>query len=370
MTTSLSALLALTILLTAPPAVAAEGRIPAWQPVQIFPGMEGKYIVTRDITANPGLPVIDILPGTVSVDIDLNGFTLYGLDTDIIRAAQIDQLTIRNGTLLFGAGSGISVREARKVVVEDVKIQFMQNKGIDLIEVRTFALRRNIVTNVEQGEGIHIDGSSVDPNIPTSGTIEDNLLRECFRGMTVYFGSSVAILNNRIEASIADGIFVSPGMAGALYGCIACLVNENTVQESGANGMWLSHFENSKAYNNTVTFSGALGIFLDFLSDDNLILDNVASQNGNDGLLVQSNRNHIERNVMNTNGLSGVASFGLLINGFDNVYRGNTARGNPGNPAVCATLGTTDFCDNGVGNTSPLNQPPALVGDNLMPGLL
>ena len=74
--------------------------------------MEGHYIVTRNITANLGLPIIDILPGTVSVEIDLNGFTLYGLDMDIIRAVQVDHLTIRNGTLLFGMGSGIHVDEA------------------------------------------------------------------------------------------------------------------------------------------------------------------------------------------------------------------------------------------------------------------
>lgn len=370
-TKSLGAALALAMILTALPAVAAEGRIPIWQPIQILPGMEGKYVVTRNITANPGMPVIDIQPGTLSVDIDLNGFTLYGVDMDIIRALAVDHLTIRNGTLLFGTGSGIRVDDARKVVVEDVRVQWVEQKGIQLNEVMTFALRRNVLANLPTGEGVYVDGSFFDITRPTSGTIEDNLFRDCERGITLHFGSSVGMINNRIEASVADGIFVSPGPNGALYGCIACLVNENTVQESGANGMWLSHYENSKVYNNTVTFSVGEGILLDFLADDNLILDNVSSQNQRNGLVVFSNQNHIERNVLNTNGLGGgLPNWGLWITGFGNVYRGNTARSNPGPAASCPGLpATTDFCDGGAGNTSPFVQGP-LIGDNLMPGLL
>jgi parallel beta-helix repeat protein len=369
---NLGAGVALVVIVAALPAFAAEGRIPIWQPVQIFPGTEGQYVVTRNIGALPGMPVIDILPGTVSVDIDLNGFTLYGLDTDIIHATQIDSLTIRNGTLLFGMGDGIRVDEARKVVIEDVKIQFVEQRGIELNEVYSFALRRNVLANMEQGEGIYVDGSFVDPSLPTSGTIEDNLVRQCFRGINLFFGSSVMMQNNRIEACPGDGIFVSPGPTGALYGCIACIIAENTIQESGAIGMWLSHFEASKVYNNTVTFSGAEGIWLDVLSDDNLVLDNVSSQNGANGLLVDSNQNHLERNVLNTNGLFAPPAWGMHLRGFANTYRGNTALGNAGNPALCPGFpATTDFCDaTGGANTSPLNQPPTLAGDNLMPGLL
>jgi len=84
---------------------------------------------------------------------------------------------------------------------------------------------------------------------------------------------------------------------------------------------------------------------------------------------VNSNRIHIERNVLNTNGLSGVAAWGLYLTGFGSTYRGNTAQGNPG--AGCPGFpATTDFCDTGGGNVSPFNQPPTLFGDNLMPGLL
>ena len=77
-------------------------------------------------------------------------------------------------------------------------------------------------------------------------------------------------------------------------------------------------------------------------------------------------------NVMNANGLAGAISWGLYFTGSGNTYRGNTAQGNPGPPPLCPGFpATTDFCDaTGGFNTSPFNQPPTLLGDNLMPGLL
>jgi len=75
--------------------------------------------------------------------------------------------------------------------------------------------------------------------------------------------------------------------------------------------------------------------------------------------------------VLNTNGLGGGPAWGLYLTGFGCTYRGNTARGNAGGPALCPGFpATTDFCDAGAGNVSPFNQPPTLAGDNLMPGLL
>jgi hypothetical protein len=155
------------------------------------------------------------------------------------------------------------------------------------------------------------------------------------------------------------------------FGCVACIVAENTIQESFDNGMWLSFFRVGTVYNNTVVLSGNEGIFIDVLSDDNLVLDNVSGQNGANGIYVGSNRNHVERNVLNGNG-GPTGLFGLYLAGFSNTYRGNTAQGNAGIPPACpSALATTDFCDaTGGANTSPLNQPPTLAGDNLMPGLL
>ncbi len=364
------ALVAFGLVVSALPALAAEGRIPVWQPNTVIgPGQEGQYILTRNIVAGPGLPAIDILPGTQAVEIDLNGFTIYGADFNVIQAMNCDSVVVRNGTIMGPDNAdGIFGQECRKFVVEDVKIEWIDaalgNNGINLAEVPNFALRRNIIYGAGQ-EGIFVDGSLGAARTFVEGSIEDNLIRECGRGIRLQDGSSVGIINNRIELTLqGDGIFTSPGPAG-FVGCLACLVKNNTIQEAAANGMWLSHFEASKVYNNVVTFSGAEGIYFDVLSQDNLILDNVSSQNGNNGMFVDSPQNHIERNVLNTNGMGGaLPAYGLWLNGARNTYRGNTAQGNPGPAGGCpGAPATNDFCDaTGGANNSPI--------DNFMPGLL
>ena len=186
-------------------------------------------------------------------------------------------------------------------------------------------------------------------------------------------GSSVAIINNRIEATTtADGIFTSAGAVQDIPGCVACLIAQNTIQEAAGSGMWLSYFENGKVYNNVITWSTNEGIWLDVGSNNNLVLDNSASSNGGNGLLVFGVRNHLERNVLNSNGFAAGLGWGMYLIGGQNTYRGNTAQGNTGSAAACpGAPATTDFCDaTGGANTSPFNQPPALIGDNLMPGLL
>jgi hypothetical protein len=69
-----------------------------------------------------------------------------------------------------------------------------------------------------------------------------------------------------------------------------------------------------------------------------------------------------DRNVIENNLFSGYPYyFGLTLFGSDNVYRGNIARGNNGEPGDCSNpSATTDFCDEGANNTSH--------GDNYMPG--
>jgi hypothetical protein len=68
-------------------------------------------------------------------------------------------------------------------------------------------------------------------------------------------------------------------------------------------------------------------------------------------------------NVIENNFFSGYPYyFGLTLFGSDNVYRGNIARGNNGEPGECSNpSATTDFCDEGTNNTSH--------GDNYLPDL-
>jgi len=358
------------------PAVAAEGRIPIWQPTVIGPGQEGAYIVTRDVVAAVGAPLIDVLPGTVAVDIDLNGFTLYGIDQDVIRAVGVDSLTVRNGTIMGGNQNGVYAAECRKAVIEELRIQFVGLHGIQLVSVGNFAVRRNVIVSDAVAPmpalgGILVDGFQ-SPE-PLEGVIEDNLVEETGFGIQVNVGSSVAILRNHLEEMHGgDGILA--------FACDGCMVAENTVQRAIGLGIVLSECNVNKLYNNVVVESGADGIYLKN-SSDTLILDNDSSLNGGDGLAVDGTRCHVDRNVLNLN-----QGFGLhFIQGpvgplrGDNTYGRNTARNNFGAIAPCVVVPPVevctppygggavppDFCNesvgpSGVGNTS--------FCDNLMPG--
>ena len=64
--------------------------------------------------------------------------------------------------------------------------------------------------------------------------------------------------------------------------------------------------------------------------------------NANNGLLIDSGRNLVERNVMNNNG-SGGSGYGLIFNGWSNVYRGNLSRLGYDYVVQCVDTVTTDW---------------------------
>jgi parallel beta-helix repeat protein len=373
------ALVALVVL----PAIAGEGRTPiyAWQTTITQPG---KYIVTRDITpliCNAAVIDIQVPAGAITgpghVDIDLNGFRVSACPGHpVILAQGQDNITVRNGTLAF-ADQGVLVIGGpagnRKVVIEDVKITDVVIAGIQLEGISDFALRRNnvVTTGVLPAlvglaqTGIVVDQGGFPGQV--KGTIEDNQVERTGGGIVVRGGSSVAIKNNRV----AD-------LVGAAQGAIVYdisdngLIAENTVENvAGGSGIYLGDSQGNKIYNNVVRGAEANGIYLAGFSDDNLVLDNVATQNGFDGLRVEGSQNHIERNVLNSNGLSGQPSWGLHFAAFggplvNNTYGRNTAHGNPGPAGLCPFGGgpnppTNDFCDEGPGALS--------WADNFMPFL-
>jgi len=350
------------------PIHAAEGRYPVWQPnTLIGPGQEGQYILTRNITAQPGAPAIDIQPGTMAVEIDLNGFTIYTADLPGIVAVDVDSVVVRNGTIIGRSDANlIDVFDTTKLVVEDVKLEWAVDSpspstAIHAVHVKNVALRRNIVWQTA-GDGFYLEGfpATTDPGNPITGIIEDNVIKDTGQGIVVMEGSSVDIVNNRIEKTLTHGISISPSPQGGV-GCFSCLVAKNTISDAGRDGLNLQHFEVSKLHNNVVFRSAGMGIWMDSLSQDNLILDNVSGQNGQHGMQIDAPQNHIERNTLNTNGSGGGASFGLMLNGPANTIRGNTAQGNPG--GACPGPATTDYCD----ATGGFNNS---IGDNFMPSLL
>lgn len=349
------------------PALAGEGRIPiyTWPTVISSPGM---YIVTQNLNAT-GSGASVIIVQAPDVSIDLNGFVLETDGAPVIQAIGVTNLTIRNGTLKRGTrGIDMSLGPGptqHKVVIEHVNVIGAQGEGIFLVQVSDFAIRWCNLLKTGR-EGIWIDGVGPAPQVVAQGTIEHNRL-ESTAGITVRWGSSVAIVNNRLEDTTV--VAFPPSVGAIVYDySYGGLVASNTVENIvGGSGIFLGDAKGNKIYNNVVRESRRHGIHLAGMSDDNLVLENVVSGCGSDGVLVEGSRNQVDRNVMNLNCQGGAPCWGLHLSaawgGLDNTFGRNTARGNLGAAAACPAAPpyppTTDFCNEQPGAGS--------FNDNYMP---
>lgn len=354
------------VLLVALPALAAEGRTPIWLPGTSITN-DGRYVVTRNLIGGSGVPIIDIRADRV--DLDLNGFTLDGAGADtaiVISGLQPAEIVIRDG-LIVGCPRAIErpagLPVASTIVIEDLQIRDAPNTAIYLYDVENPVVRRVNLTNSADavGNGIEIDGPAVFKN----GIIEHNTIRSFFHAIRVVRASAFAIRHNRIETPFGHGITVDR--------CVGCLIEKNTISDADNDGIILWEQSNGcKIYNNVVHRGEVHGIHIGEDCFDNFVLDNVIRESGwggapqpgsggGDGLFVEGHRNHIERNTVNYNDRCGI-----LLQGADNTFGRNLARGNdPGGIGWCAPLCgfglfPPDSCDAGPGNTS--------FGDNLIPG--
>ncbi len=324
----------------------AEGRRPIYQPIVIGPGDEGKYVVTRDIAA--ASPIIQVLAGTGTVDIDLNGFSLVSSNAGTIQVNSVISFKIRNGEV---RGGGISINSAQRTIVEDLTVSPGVDVGLLVQNVAKFAIRRNIIRGGEPAMLI---------DTATSGVIEDNIMDGGIAAMVLRDLENVDVARNRVDnPGSADGIDVD--------GCSGCRFAGNLVRNALDDGMDLDRVIGSRISGNVITggASGGNGIHITSLSHYNLVFENTVSDSGGVGILVEGVGNVIDSNL-----ISGNASWGLHLIGTDNAYKGNVANNNGGTVVGCPGTGpaTTDLCDaTSGGNQSPLNQPPTLFGDNLMP---
>jgi len=351
----------------AAPILASEGRTPiyTWPTVINNPG---RYVVTRNINASGSGSNVIVIQAS-DVDIDLNGFMLETDGAAVIQASGVSNLAIRNGTLRRGT-RGIDVASGipgllHKVVIEHVNVIGSQNEGISLVLMSDFAIRWCNVLGTGR-EGMWIDGMGPAPLV-VHGTIEHNRL-EGTGGLTVRWGSSVAIVNNRLEATAV--VALPPSQGAIVYDYSnGGLIASNTVETvSGGSGIFLGDAKGNKLYNNVVRDAAFHGIDLAGMSDDNLVLDNVATQCSRDGIRVEGSRNQVDRNVMNRNCQLGIGQcWGLHLAavwaGADNTFGRNTARGNGGMAAMCPAAlpypPTPDFCNEQPGAGS--------FNDNYMP---
>ncbi len=340
------------------PAIAAEGRTPVYLDGTVILA-DGKYVMTRNIVSAAGVPVIDIV--APYVDLDLNGFTIFGGPGApcIQISGSPTEVRIFNGTLVDG-GQGIvrppALGPAQTIIIEDMKIEAMNGVAIELWDVETAVIRRNRIID-PGGPGISLPT----PGLFTHGSITDNTIKRTLGdGVFVDTAAAMEISRNQLEV-------VGSGLGGngiALFNSVGCLVAENVISDPAGDGILLGNSGGNKLRNNVIRHAFGHGIYVDIGSADNFVVDNVATDCGFDfgfghGLWVEGRRNHIEGNTLNGN-----QSCGMMLDAPSgaNVFGRNMARGNVGVGCLpCPLLFPPESCDNsGAGNDTNL--------ENMIPG--
>jgi len=337
------------------PALAAEGRTPVFLDGTII-GADGRYILTRNIVSGGAGPVISITAS--NVDLDLNGFTIFGalgtVGIEIPPVPVSQDIKIHNGTII---GGDVAIFHppgppAERLVIEDLKLR---DQGLDAIaifdtfetvHIRRVSIRRTGAT------GILIIGPAF-----TNGSIENCSIKETSgAGIEIDTAAAFEISNNQLEvpgtgAGGASGIVLSLG--------VGCLISQNTISDPGIHGIELKDSRGNKIYNNVIRHAFTSGIHLTPDSSHNLIMNNVATDCGFDvppghGLHVEGFENQIHGNTLNGNWGCGML---FDLPSFGNTFGRNMARGNgllgtcPA--AACLLLFPPESCDiSAAGNDS------------------
>lgn len=343
-----SFLAVVTLGLLAPPAAAAEGRTPVFLDGTVIVA-DGRYVLTRNIVSGGGgSPVIDIAAGRV--DLDLNGFTIYGAPgaPSILISALPVEVRIHDGTIFGGdlciwrpAGS-----VGRMAVIEDVGCQDAPLNAIHLQDIENVAIRRNNIIDAGAG-GIVVDSPG---SVLVHGEITHNAIKRVKGdGIHVFLGFAMEIGHNQIELAGA-GI---PGLGNGIFlgDSVGSLLLENVISRASSDGIALRNSRGNKLFDNVVRMAFNNGIHVDFGSADNHLYRNVATDCGffsgsGSGFLVEGSQNDLNNNTSNSN-----AACGLLFVGPANVLRANTALGNgliagacpP--PPPCGPMFSPNSCD-------------------------
>ena len=329
----------LTVLGLTQPA-ADIGRIPVFAPTII--SRAGHYVVTRDISATAGV-VIEIRANDVTLD--LNGHTLAlpaGPDPIILIDTTLATrgLTVRNGRLV-GGSNGIDTPypgHPFRVRLEDLEIANCSLTAINLFEPESVEIT---------GCHVHDVGSA---------------------GMSVHEDSALCvgrILNNTVERAGGFGMVILGLLSGEISGNVVTDIGSATVGVPGilVYGSGLPGTQSGAvlvAHNVVRTLPGGTdddGIVILENSPGDLILDNVVTNCGGDGILVRGDQTRIEGNLVSGNGGHGIRIGTAGSGGSWNHLEGNQTQGNGGCGISFETSNAHVYRNNIVG------------GNGVVPGL-
>jgi parallel beta-helix repeat protein len=194
--------------------------------------------------------------------------------------------------------------------------------------------------------GMSIGGSSM------GSTVRDNTISNVSDYGLYIYGGQTEIGNNSVTNSGGDGIY--------LVDADKQVVIDNTITNSRRNGITLVESRESSVNNNRVSNSGGVGIWAEQVANS-MIRGNSANFNANNGMLITnfSTGNTIRNNIARDNGRNGIAiGSDATSNTFNrNVFQGNATYDAEDSSTGSGTAGTANVW---TGNRCDVSSPAGL----------
>jgi len=362
-------LISILMLAAGPNLRAGEGRIPIWQPVVI--GAPGSYVVTQDITAASG-PILDVRIGGVSVDLNGHTITVSNMADPVVKISSVmgidpHPFRIANGAIVGGmygiqalntvprtlSLADLGITGASTAAVKVDHLGDLEATGIVVVDTKTaFDMTGPSPTPDGQRPAALIRASILhaDVGVVCDGVtcgVMNSAITSCGTGIRLMAAEGSRVSGNSFDVPGGDVCFnpqpEPPGDTIHIQGSPGVHVTGNTLRgwsaSTGANH----------------------GITGDDMSGNALIVDNLISGYGDDGIHTSSHHGLFRSNGIGGNGGNGIwlsgnyclvddnriggnMGDGIVFNGPVNIFRGNVLLGNA-NPLSGISL--SDSVDGG-----------------------
>lgn len=309
----------LLILLATGAVWAGEGRIPVYEPIAI--STPGVYVLTRDVIAPAGVIAVDIRVDGVTLNLNGHTITSQGTTSPAIQisgtAGEEKGIIIVSG-IINGGLNGILVMNAipRHLSLADLTITGAAAAAVKVNNLGSLSAHEIIIVN--SLIGFDLVGAPPNPILPAAKIFD------------VSIQAAIGIQCTDAKCSIADSLISAYTAGIILDGAPGSDVTGNNLgwvgnPQSGPPKGMISVLSSPGVRLSGNTLVGSSigngnnhGIFVDSTSNDAIIIVEILTGFGDDGIHVESSDCLIKDNLINNNG-----GEGILLAGQNHVVNGN-----------------------------------------------
>lgn len=280
----------------------------------------GSYYLTGNLTVSAGQGGIEVAVDNVTID--LNGFRITGVSGSgdgIFGTSVIDNVTIRNGSILTMGGDGIEL-SGRRYRIENVTVTGNTGRGI---AVGDAAVITGVVADANGQIGIQAGNDTVIENCVASGNAEGIsagvacMVRACSAVANATRGISIGLGGSAVDCTVKD---MTPAGSRGINVGDGGFVSRCVVRNVTGTGVWLNG--GGTMVDSSVSFNAA-GVLA--FGNNGTIARNQITDNITAGVRMEGADYRVSDNNFNDNdiGVQTIGNGGNLI--FHNTFSGNTS---------------------------------------------